>query len=102
MFLGGTYRDKASDTVGLGQYPGGKEYYRYLVKWHTTTDLTPEAIHEIGKKQVAEIYRKLDSIRAATHFKGDLKLFYKLHSSTTSESPSQAHQKFMARTQSNH
>ena len=77
VFLGGTYRDKASDTVGLGQYPGGKEYYRYLVKWHTTTDLTPEAIHEIGKKQVAEIYRKLDSIRAATHFKGDMKLFYK-------------------------
>ena len=44
-FLGGTDRDKASATVGLGQYPGGKEYYRYLVKWHTTTDLTPEAIH---------------------------------------------------------
>jgi len=76
-YLVGTYREKASDTVGLGQYPGGKEYYRYLVKWHTTTDLTPEAIHEIGKKRVAEIYGKLDSIRVATQFKGDMKLFYK-------------------------
>lgn len=75
-FLSGSYRTHASETVGLGQYPGGKAYYRYLVKWHTTTDLTPEAIHEIGKKQVAAISKKLDSIRLATKFKGDLKVFY--------------------------
>ncbi|MBY0434967.1 MAG: DUF885 domain-containing protein [Cyclobacteriaceae bacterium] len=76
-YLSGSYRANASETVGLGQYPGGKEYYRFLVKWHTTTDLTPEAIHEIGKKQVASISKKLDSIRVATKFKGDMKAFYK-------------------------
>ncbi|MBU6169105.1 MAG: DUF885 family protein [Bacteroidetes bacterium] len=75
-YLGGSYRQKAPETLGLGQYPGGKAYYRYLVKWHTTTNLTPEAIHEIGKKEVADIYSKLDSIRVATNFKGDMRLFY--------------------------
>jgi uncharacterized protein (DUF885 family) len=76
-YLSGSYRTSASEKVGLGQYPGGKAYYRYLVKWHTTTNLTPEAIHEIGKKQVISIFRKLDSIRVATNFKGDMKAFYK-------------------------
>lgn len=76
-YLSGSYRANASETVGLGQYPGGKEYYRYLVKSHTTTDLTPEVIHEIGKKQVVSISKKLDSIRVATKFKGDMKAFYK-------------------------
>lgn len=75
-YLSGSYRTRASETVGLGQYPGGKAYYRHLVKWHTTTNLTPETIHEIGKKQVAIISKKLDSIRKATRFKGNMKAFY--------------------------
>lgn len=76
-YLGGSYRTHALKTVGLGQYPGGKAYYRFLVKWHTTTNLTPEEIHAIGKKQVTSIVRKLDSIRVATGFAGDRKAFYR-------------------------
>lgn len=76
-WLAGPYRSRATNRVGLGQYPGGKEYYRYLVKWHTTTDLTPAEIHEMGMREVASIYRKLDSIRVATGFEGDMKSFYR-------------------------
>ena len=76
-YLGGDYLKNASETVGLGQYPGGKDYYRYLVKWHTTTDLTPEEIHGLGIKQVEQIFSALDSIRIATRFKGDMKAFYR-------------------------
>jgi uncharacterized protein (DUF885 family) len=44
-YLNGEYREKAPDAVGLGQYPGGKDYYRVLVKRMTTLDVTPEEIH---------------------------------------------------------
>lgn len=76
-YLSGHYLEEAPDAVGLGQYPGGKEYYKYLVRWHTTTELTPEEIHKIGQEQVKNILTKLDSTRKVIGFKGSLHDFYK-------------------------
>lgn len=75
-FLKGTYLIKASDKVGLAQYPGGKEYYRYLVRYFTTADRTPEEMFALGQQQVSLISQQIDSIRLATGFKGDRKAFY--------------------------
>ncbi|MEP2668702.1 MAG: DUF885 domain-containing protein [Cyclobacteriaceae bacterium] len=75
-YIGGAYAQQAPKAVGLGQYPGGKDYYRHLVRKHTTTDLTPEAIHELGKSHVANISEKLDSIRIAVGYDGSMKDFY--------------------------
>ncbi len=46
--LSGDYKSKAPAAVGLSQYPGGREAYKYLVGYHTTMDVTPEDVHEIG------------------------------------------------------
>jgi uncharacterized protein (DUF885 family) len=75
-YLKGDYYQQSSDQVGLSQYPGGTDYYRYLVRFFTTTDLTPEAIYELGLRQVNILARQLDSIRLATGFTGDRKTFY--------------------------
>src|SRR6185503_11310547 len=37
-YLDGDNKAKAPGAVGLGQYPGGKDYYRVLVKRMTTLD----------------------------------------------------------------
>ena len=47
-YLEGDYLAQAPDGVGLSQYPGGEEYYRYLVRLHTTMETTPEEVHAIG------------------------------------------------------
>lgn len=39
--------------------PDGKAYYAYCLKQHTTTDLTPEEIHQLGKKEVAKIQEEM-------------------------------------------
>ncbi|HUF78993.1 MAG TPA: DUF885 family protein, partial [Thermoanaerobaculia bacterium] len=50
------YREIAPTAVGLGQYPGGPEAYRFLVRVYTTLDdLTPEEIHRRGLAEVARI-----------------------------------------------
>jgi uncharacterized protein (DUF885 family) len=36
------------DHVGVSWVPGGEEGYRAAVRRHTTTDLSPEQIHQIG------------------------------------------------------
>ncbi|KAA1421673.1 DUF885 domain-containing protein [Nocardioides humilatus] len=46
------------DKVGLMHLPGGEEAYATLTRYYTTTDLTPEEIHQIGLEQVAELARQ--------------------------------------------
>ena len=75
-YLGGDYLSQAPEAVGLGQYPEGKAYYRHLVKWHTTTSLSPEAIFALGMQNVTRIRKSLDSLRILTGFRGELKDFY--------------------------
>jgi uncharacterized protein (DUF885 family) len=41
-------RDEAPEEVGLGKLPGGEAAYRFLVRYHTTLDLTPEEVHRRG------------------------------------------------------
>jgi uncharacterized protein (DUF885 family) len=74
-FIQGDYLKQAPETVGLWQYPRGKDYYRFLVKYNTSLDLTPEEIHQIGLKEINNLRRKLDKIRREVKFKGDVDAF---------------------------
>ena len=76
-FLSSDYKSKAPASVGLAQYPGGKEAYQYLVGYHTTMDVTPEAVHEIGIKEVARINAEMQKIRDSLGFKGTKAEFHK-------------------------
>ena len=74
-FMDGPYRAKAPAGVGLAQYDGGREYYQYLIRFYTGLDLTPEAIHEIGMREVTRLDAELDKIRVAAGFRGTLAEF---------------------------
>jgi len=68
--VSGGYRDKAPEGVGLQQYPGGLEAYRESVKLHTTMDVTPEQVHQIGLENVARIAGEMAKIREELGFTG--------------------------------
>ena len=68
--MSGDYRSRAPDKVGLSQYPNGKKYYEYLVRLHTTLDVTPEEVHRIGLEQVAELETKMEQVRARLGYGG--------------------------------
>jgi uncharacterized protein (DUF885 family) len=46
---------RPDDRVGIGAIPGGPEGYADAVARHTTTDLSPAAIHQIGLDALAEL-----------------------------------------------
>jgi len=75
-FVDGPYRAKAPASVGLVQYPGGREYYQYLIKAHTSLALTPEEIHAIGVSEVARLENELDQVRRQANFTGSLADFH--------------------------
>ncbi|MES1194417.1 MAG: DUF885 domain-containing protein, partial [Opitutus sp.] len=69
------YLPHCRDTAGLGQVPGGVAAYLALARWHTTTELTPDQIHETGLREVARIRREMDQVRLRVGFKGTLPEF---------------------------
>jgi uncharacterized protein (DUF885 family) len=69
-FLAGDYRSKAPEAVGPGQYPGGTEYYNWLVRLHTTMEVTPQEVHAIGLSEVARIDSEMAKVRDRVGFKG--------------------------------
>jgi len=73
--LGGDYAARAPDAVGLSQYPGGEDYYRFLVRRETTLDVRPEEIHQIGLDAMDKINAELDAIRRQVGFAGTLAEF---------------------------
>lgn len=68
--LGAAYLEQAPDEVGMRQYPGGAELYSDLVKLHTTRELTPDQVHELGVVRMAQIERAMRDIQVGFGFKG--------------------------------
>lgn len=54
-FVRNEYAPKGRADAGVWALPDGKARYAFLVRNQTTTDLTPEQIHEIGVREVARI-----------------------------------------------
>lgn len=54
------YKSKCAKKVGASFLPNGPAYYAHQAKVHTTTDLTPEAIHQIGLGEVKRILARMD------------------------------------------
>lgn len=75
-FIRDDYLDAARETFGLGDLPGGEDWYRYLVRYRTTTDLSPQEIHQIGLDEVARIHDEMRGVMSAVGFEGDLKAFF--------------------------
>ena len=76
-FLDGPYLAAAPERPGVWQFPGGQELYAYLARRSTTTDLTPQQIHDIGLKEVARIQGEMEKLKVEVGYKGTLADFFK-------------------------
>ena len=77
QFFRDEYLPKARTTVAARNLPDGDAYYRAQIREYTTTDLSPEEIHQLGLKQVGEIDAEMRRTMAETGFKGSLQDFLK-------------------------
>ncbi len=70
VFLRDTYLTGARTTTGMRDLPNGLAWYQVRARASTTTDLTPEQIHAMGRAEVKRIRGAMDSVIAASGFKG--------------------------------
>jgi uncharacterized protein (DUF885 family) len=75
-YLANTYLPAARESIAMSALPDGKAWYAYNVRERTTTDLTPEQIHQIGLAEVARIHKEMEDLMAKTGFKGSLQDFF--------------------------
>ena len=75
-FLQNEYLPKARDCAGLMHLKGGDAYYRYLVQSATTTELTPDEIHDLGLAEVTRITGEFETVKQEIGFSGDLHAFF--------------------------
>jgi uncharacterized protein (DUF885 family) len=77
-FMAREYVPAARPALAWRTTPGGEASYRYLVREQTTTDMTPDQIHQLGLEEVARIRGLMEKAIAATDFKGTFPEFLKM------------------------
>ena len=74
-FLKTVYLPNSRQSIGLSAVPDGALWYEYAARYHTTTNLTPDEIHNIGLKEVKRIRNEMEQIIKDLEWDGDFKSF---------------------------
>jgi len=74
-FFRNEYLPHARKTLAAEALPDGKAFYRQQIREYTTLDLSPDAIHQIGLDQVAQIHAQMLEVIKDTDFKGSFAEF---------------------------
>jgi uncharacterized protein (DUF885 family) len=77
QFFVSEYMPACYEQVGAWQLPQGGDLYAQMIRHYTTTNETPEEVHQIGLKEVARINREMDRVMQQTGFKGSREEFFK-------------------------
>lgn len=72
-----TAQEKVAGTDdGIWRFPDGAGYYAERLANYTTTNMTPDQIHNLGLAQVARIHKEMQAVQKKMGVKGDLKTYF--------------------------
>jgi uncharacterized protein (DUF885 family) len=57
-----TQRAAATNDAGISARPRGDEYYLWALKASTTTTMSPDEIHELGRSELQRLHAQMDAI----------------------------------------
>jgi uncharacterized protein (DUF885 family) len=52
----------ATSDAGMWARPGGEAYYTWALKASTTTTMSPDEIHEMGRRELQQLHARMDAI----------------------------------------
>ncbi|MBI4848243.1 MAG: DUF885 domain-containing protein [Nitrospirae bacterium] len=74
-YLTKEYMKHCREKEGLWALPEGIDMYRFFVRYHITADLSPEEIHETGRREVERITSDIKKLMRKTGFSGSMREF---------------------------
>lgn len=75
-FLTERYIPGCRESIALSSLPDGAAWYAHNAQASTTTELTPQEIHDIGQAEVKRIRAEMEATREAAEFDGTLEEFF--------------------------
>ncbi len=70
-------QQRAKGEDGVWKFPQGDAFYEFALRRTTTTNLSANAIHDLGLKEVDRIHREMEDIMKKVKFEGTLSDFFK-------------------------
>ena len=74
-FFTDVYLPNCRKGVGIGSLAGGDAYYAYLLRYFTTTDMSPQDIHDLGLAETRRIRAEMEAIIEQVGFDGSFTEF---------------------------
>ena len=74
-FLKNEYLSNSRDSIGISDVPNGSKWYEVLSNYHTTTNLSPDEIHDIGLSEIKRIRSEMEKIISDLEWDGDFNSF---------------------------
>ena len=74
-FLEEEYRPAAREGIAASELPDGRLFYENRIRYFTTLDLSPEAVHETGQGEVRRIRGEMEAVIDKTGFDGSFRAF---------------------------
>lgn len=74
-FLESEYLPGCRGSIGASAVADGRDFYRDRIRRFTTLDVTPEQLHETGKRENARIRNEMNAIREKVGFHEELPAF---------------------------
>ncbi|TXS89221.1 DUF885 domain-containing protein [Parahaliea aestuarii] len=74
-FFRNEYLPACRKREGITSVAGGEAYYRYLIRYFTTTDLSPREIHDLGLQESKRIRGEMQAIIEQLEFDGSFRDF---------------------------
>jgi uncharacterized protein (DUF885 family) len=78
QFVVEKYIPGARRSISLSALPDGTAWYAYLARRETTTELTPDRLHQLGLDEVARISGEMERVMRQTGWTGPVEGFFKL------------------------
>ena len=75
-FFNDTYLPATRDSIGASDLPDGKAFYEQRTRRFTTTEMTPDEIHNLGLEEVARNREAMMAIKEEVNFEGTLAEFF--------------------------
>ena len=82
-FLADEYAPAARPSLAVTGLDGGDAIYAYFIRYHTSSDLGPSEIHELGLREVERIERAMEGVARDAGFEGTIQE-YERHLTTAS------------------
>jgi len=98
-YFSATYFPASRESIGLSELPNGLEWYEYLARRFTTTQMSPDDIHRLGLNEVRRIRDEMQKIIDGLDFGGsfdDFLVFLRTDPQFYFDNPDDLYQAYLA------